>query len=295
MAIIPFETQIDFTRPRWNRDAWARIQADLDSSKERICHCSGIVMAVRPGHVVTPFLGFQTFLCTRLLPLPDGNIRRVNKEVIFYTELTRLGQPGSIIDEWKNVFTGEQVRVVHAINDPFNYTISDTLILAPEDFGGDPSTLRKIPLIFPWQDLDGETLVLSTDMHLNYKNPLQPDRWPRESAGPKAQVSEMMRYFVKRTDLENPDLTAVPYVGTWQRITPWLPWMLMGQAPGHCLYNATMTTFPSVERLPVHVREYAEKHCPHMLHAPTEDYGPSHSSLELYARQQTPAPVKDPA
>jgi hypothetical protein len=290
MAVIPFETRIDFMNPRWNRDAWARIQADMDSSKQRICHCSGTILAVRPGEAVKPFLGFQTFLATRLLPLPDGNIRRVNKEVIFYTNLTRLGQPGEIIDSWQNPFTDETVRVVHAINDPFNYTISETLILAPEDFAGDRSKLPKIPLIFPWQDLDGETLVLATDMHLNYPNPLQPDKWPRESAGPKAQVSEMMRYFVKRADLENPALTAVPFVGTWQRITPWLPWMLMGQAPGHCMYTSTTTAFDSVERLPRHVREYAEKNCPHMLSAPTEDYGPSHSSLELYARQQQPAP-----
>ena len=289
MAIIPYVTSIDFMNPRWNRDAWARIQADMDSSRERICHCSGTILAVRPGEKVKPILGFQTFLATRLLPLPDGNIRRVNKEVIFYTSLTRLGQPADIIDSWQNPFTDEQVRVVHAINDPFNYTISDTLILAPEDFGGDRSTLPKIPLIFPWQDLDGETLVLATDMHLNYPNPLQAERWPRESAGPRAQVSEMMRYFVKRRDLENPDLTAVPYVGTWQRISPWMPWMLMGQAPGHCLFTSTMTAFGDVGRLPKHVREYAEKNCPQMLSAPTADYGPSHSSLELYARHQTPA------
>jgi hypothetical protein len=50
-----------------------------------------------------------------------------------------------------------------------------------------------------------------------------------------------------------------------------------------------MTTVPDIAGLPKHVREYAEKNCPQMLSAPTEDYGPSHSSLELYARQQTPA------
>ena len=69
MAVIPFETKIDFMNPRWNRDAWARIQADMDSSKQRICHCSGTILAVRPGEAVKPFLGFQTFLATRLLPL----------------------------------------------------------------------------------------------------------------------------------------------------------------------------------------------------------------------------------
>ena len=182
-----------------------------------------MILGVKPGEALKPLLGFQTFLATRLLPLPDGNIRRVNKEVIFYTNLTRLNQPGDIIEEWKNPYTSETVKVVHAINDPFNYTISDMLILAPEDFPGDRSKLPKIPLIFPWQKLDDETLVLSTDMHLNYPNPLQPDKWPRESSGPKAQVSEMMRYFVSIKDLENPKLSAVPYHGTWHRITPWLP------------------------------------------------------------------------
>jgi hypothetical protein len=128
-------------------------------------------------------------------------------------------------------------------------------------------------------------------MHLNYKNPLQPDKWPRESSGENAQVSEMMRYFVSRKDLENPKLTSVPYVGTWHRVTPWLPWMLMGQTPGHCLYTATMTGFDSAEKLPKVLLDYAKKHCPDVLKAPTEDYGPSHSSLEHYAKQQKPAPV----
>ncbi|MEZ5498440.1 MAG: DUF1838 family protein [Steroidobacteraceae bacterium] len=292
MAIIPFETKIDFARPRWNRDAWARIQADMDSDKERVCYCTGTILAVRPGEAVKPILGFQTFLVTRLVPLPDGNIRRLNKEVIFYTGLTRGGQPGEIIDRWQNPFTQEEVKVVQVINDPFNYTISETLILAPEDFRGDRASLPKLPLLFPWQELDTETLVLSTDMHLNYSNPLQPDKWPRESAGPRAQVTEMMRFFVKRRDLENPALSAVPYHGTWHRISPWLPWMLMGQAPGHVMYASTMIGFDSISKLPQQVREYAEKNCPHMLHAPTEDYGPSHASLELYSRQQTPAPTR---
>lgn len=290
MAPIPFETRIDFTSPRWNRDAWARIHADMDPQKQRISHCSGTIIAVRPGEALKPFLGFQTFLVTRLLPLPDGNIRRLNKEVIFYTSLTRTGQPGGIIEEFANPFTGETNRVVHVWNDPFNYTISDTLILAPEDFSGDRSKLPKIPLLFPWQELDADTLVLSTDMHLNYPNPLQPERWPRESSGPMAQVTEMMRYFVRRRDLENPGLTAVPYHGTWHRVSPWLPWMLMGTTPGHCLYASTMVGSDSVEKLPQHVLAYARRHRPDMLEAPTDDYGPSHSSLEHYACEQTPAP-----
>ncbi|MCC5794287.1 MAG: DUF1838 family protein [Chromatiales bacterium] len=288
---MPFETKIDFKSPRWNRDAWSRIQGDMDPEKERIGYCSGLVLGVKPGEKVRELLGFETFLATRLIPLPDGNIRRLNKEVIYYTDV-RHGRPGDIIEEWKNPWTEETVNVVQVFNDPFNYTISDYLILAPEDFPGDRSKLPKIPLIFPWQELTDDILVLQTDMHLNYPSPLQPDKWPRESAGTHAQVSEMMRYFVSRRDLENPALSAVPYHGTWHRVTPWLPWMLMGQTPGHCVYTSTMASLESVEQLPRKVLDYTEKHRPEMLKAPTEDYGPSHSSLEHYARDQKPAPVK---
>ena len=162
--------------------------------------------------------------------------------------------------------------------------------MAPEDFGGgEKGEPRKIPLIFPWRRA-GDIITLNTDMHLYYPNALQPDKWVRESSGPMAQVSEMMRYFVSAKDLENPELTSVPFTGTWNRITPWLPWMLMGQTPGHCLYMSTMIKSDSIDIIPQHVRDFSEERYPGMLSAPTEDYGPSISSLEYYSREQTPAP-----
>jgi len=91
-------------------------------------------------------------------------------------------------------------------------------------------------------------------------------------------------------DVENPELTTVPSVGTWTRITPWLPWMLMGQGPGHCVYLGLMGGSSSWDIVPEHVRDFAKERYPHMLSAPAEDYGPSISSLEYYAKEQTPAP-----
>jgi hypothetical protein len=58
------------------------------------------------------------------------------------------------------------------------------------------------------------------------------------------------------------------------------------------MYTSTMSAGSTTAVIPQHVREYAEKNCPQMLTAPTEDYGPSHSSLELYSRQQTPMPAR---
>jgi len=289
-----FETKVDFSNPIWNRDTWARIQGDLNPDNERIGYCTGEILGVKPGEAAKPLCGFETFLATRLIPQEDGSYRRLNKEVIYYTDLNH--DPGSrqMIDSWTNPWTDEEVRVVHVANDPFNYTISEWLILAPEDFPKDGSAPkpRKIPLMFPWRRV-GDKLTLNTDMHLCYPNALQPDKWPRESGGPLAQVSEMMRYWVDVADVENPDLTAVPYTGTWNRITPWLPWMLMGPEAGHCVYVGIMTAASTADIIPQHVRDFTDERYPGMYNSPTEDYGPSISSLEYYARNEKPAPAKD--
>ncbi len=284
-----FETKIDFTDPIWNRDTWARIQGDLNPENQTIGDVRGVIIGVKPGEKSKELCGFEAFLATRLVPQEDGTIRRLNKEVIFYTN----PRTGEIIEEWTNPWTGEVVNVVQVANDPFNYTISEWLILAPEDFGGDKKVEpRKIPLIFPWHQMSPTHLSLSTDMHLHYPNAMNPEKWVRESSGPMVQVSEMMRYCVPIAEIENPELTSVSFTGTWNRITPWMPWMLMGQEPGHTLYVGSMTGGPDHSVISPQALAYAEKNYPQFLSAPTEDYGPSHSSLEIYARTQEPAPPR---
>jgi hypothetical protein len=287
-----FETKIDFTNPIWNRDTWARIQGDLNPENQKIGDVRGVIIGVKPGEKSKELCGFEAFLATRLVPQEDGTIRRLNKEVIFYTN----PRTGEIIEEWTNPWTGEVVNVIQVANDPFNYTISEWLILAPEDFGGDKKVEpRKIPLIFPWHQMSPTHLSLSTDMHLHYPNAMNPEKWVRESSGPMVQVSEMMRYCVPIAEVENPELTSVSFTGTWNRITPWMPWMLMGQEPGHTLYVGSMTGGPDHSVISPQALAYAEKNYPQFLSAPTEDYGPSHSSLEIYARTQEPAPPRKAA
>ena len=71
-----------------------------------------------------------------------------------------------------------------------------------------------------------------THINLFYCAALQPDKWPRESSGRMNRVSEFFTTSVKLADLQNPDKTSVQNTGSWARVTPWLPWMLMAQAPG---------------------------------------------------------------
>ena len=108
------------------------------------------------------------------------------------------------------------------------------------------------------------------------------------------RVSEHFIYVVEQADVENPDLTHIPHIGSWSRVTPWLPWMLMGKAEGQINYFTHFQTIPEgVSGLPAHLVKAARDMDEKWLSAPTEDYGPSLSSLELYALEQKPAPVPE--
>ncbi|GAA6184939.1 MULTISPECIES: DUF1838 family protein [Alteromonadaceae] len=286
----PFKASgaLPYHDPEWNRDAMARLQGDLDFGKQKFGYFAGIVNGVRPNEKVKPLFGFEGFSYARLIDEGNGVYGKVLKEVGFYTDL----ETGDVLEEWTNPYTNETVKVVPVANDPFNYKLTPYVPEGPSYGGLIKTEKKKIPMLYPWKETPNNTVTLNRHIHLFYPNALQPDTWPRESSGPMNRVSEMFNYVINKDDLANPDLTSIQYSGAWSRITPWLPWMLMGQAEGHCFYDCEMGGYNSSEILSPKIRAYAEKHYPEYFEAPTEWYGPSLSSLENYARQQKPAPVK---
>ncbi len=283
-----FVNQMNFKDTKWNRDAYARLQGNLDFTKTRYGHYFGAVLGVAPNERVREICGFEGFSATRLLPLEDGSYRKVLRETVFY----RDPSSGKLLDEWKNPWSGEVVKVVSVANDPFNITIGEYYPDPPSYGGLNKEKPPKVPMLLSWRLVGDNTLALTTDIHLYYPNALQPDKWPRESSGKMAQVSEMFRFLIRLEDMQNPKMTSVPYQGTWNRVTPWLPWMLLGDKPGNVLYVGNMTAYDSLKYIPDDIIKYTEQNMPKYLEAPDKDYGPSLSSIEHYAREQQPAPVK---
>ncbi len=286
-AMPKFSTKIDFKDPKWNRDTFVRIDADINPAKEKIGWLKGTVYGVRDNEAVRPLFVNEGFSFTRALPLPDGSYRRLCREVVFYRDI----DTGEIMKTWNNPYTNETVNVVPIANDPFNYTIGEFYPDPPSYGGLNKEKPPKRPFLLNWTNGPDDTIILHSDINLYYPAALQPDKWPRESAGTYNRVSELFIYVIKRKDIENSKLTHLPLVGSWSRINPWLPWMLMGQAPGNVDYFNTFATMESINDLPQDLVAAAKAISPKFLSAPTEDYGPSLSSLERYAAEQKPAPL----
>ncbi len=284
----PARRPLAFNDPIWNREVSARLEANADPKKFVYGAVSGMVCGVRDGEKLRPLMRFEVFSTIRVVRMADGNYQRLCREVVYYRSL----ETGQLMDEWDNPYTGERVKVVDVANDPYNYVIADHYGQPPSYGGLNKETRAPRPYIRNWSMLDADTVGLESDIHLYYPSAMQPEKWPRESPGKMTRVTEMFRYIIRRSDLEDPTLGHIPYHGVWNRVTPWLPWMLMDQAPGHILYTGTMAARETMDFHPKDVIERVKSRHPKYLVAPEKVEGPSLSSLERYALEQTPAPAR---
>ena len=279
---------VDLRTGRGNQLAYARIQGDIDFGEQKYYWFKGSVMANRPGEKIQDLFGAQGFGVIRLNQREDGVIERMARQIGLFTDL----RSGEILTEWHNPFIDETVKVVNVAMEPVHFTIEQYFPQPPTyGSGNQAEPPPRVPFVLPWYQ-HGDWLEMQMNLHMAYPNPLQPDEWPRESAGPMALASELFTHHVKAEDMQNPKITSLDYRGSWSRVTPWLPWMLMGQQPGHCSYVAFMGTCKHPgEVLFRPVVDYAEEHYARYFEAPTNMDGQSLSDLQHYALEQTPAAV----
>lgn len=283
---------VDLRTPEGNVLNWVRIIGNADEKSVKHGWYDGKIMAIAPEGPVRPLFRFTGFTSARTIKKENGAWFRFNREIGFYRDI----KSGEILTEWKSIYHGETLKVVPVANDPFNRKIEPFALFNPRALKNPDANAPKpppVPFIQDYRLRQGlVTLIRAT--HLWYENELTPEKWPRESSGKFVQVSELFTYDMKPEDVQNPKLTSLRMTGTWNRITPWLPWMLMGQSPGTMLYECMSGNTDSIDDLPIDraIIDYTEKNYPKFMTAPDDEKAPSLSSLEVYARTHTPAPPR---
>ena len=234
--------------------------------------------------VIQPLFDLEGFGANRMVSLGDARYQSLHREVGFYKDL----RTGAIMESWKNPFIDEVVKVSHIHNDPVNAVIGP-MIEAKLGEG----QVTKFPLALPWTMM-GDMAMTSFDVNTRWKNVLDPKEWPRESAGGEyVRVSEFLQFNAKRADLDNwRNLERIPQHGGWQRLGTWLPWMLMGNKPGHLFYRSHTKSLASKDELPADIRAYTEKHFPLYLEAPEKWTAPNITSFEVYKKENQPKPPR---
>jgi hypothetical protein len=275
---------IDFSDPAQNLKAFIKVTGDLDPAVETVGWFGGDIFAVPgPDKPLQKLCGVEGFGVLRVAVQPDGKYRLFNRELAYYKD----PNTGEFIDVWNNPFTGEACEVSPIHNLVVNAEIAPIMKM---DFDG---TMVEYPFRPPWIVMDGKAFSLF-EVHTAFPNPMRPERWPRESAGPVTRISEIFHRFTTLEELQDPGRTAADYAGVWTRIGPWLPWMLQGQAPGHLLYRTFMNRTGTADRLPAALRARAEKRHPDFFRAPGDESwgGPNDSSFSVYMAERRPLPAK---
>ncbi len=275
--------RVDFRDPAQNLRAFVRLLGDLDPGKVAYSWFGGHVLALRDQKPAQMLCGIEGFGVLRCEPRPDGTYRVLNRELAFYSH----AYSGQYLDVWRNPLTGEDCEV-HPIHN--RYVAAELAPIMRMDFEG---TLREFPFTPPWIVV-GDDVFQTFEVHTAYPSPMKPAEWPRESPGEIMRIGEIFQRTASLAEVEDDALTSIHYTGTWTRIGPWLPWMLMGQAEGHLLYRTYMKKLYSVDELPVQLREWTAKRYPEFFEAPKlSDWGtPNDSTWGTYMKECRPKPPR---
>ena len=271
---------IDFSNPAENLKAFVKLTGSLDPSVEITGWFGGTIYAVIGDQTkVEPLIGVEGCGVNRIQRMSDDVYRIFNREFAVYKDL----KTGAYLDRWFYPLNQETVDVFPIMNRTVNAEIAPIL---RQDFDG---TMVEIPFTPPWLVQQG-TAFSVLELHAVFDNPMKPEEWPRESAGPINRTSEMFNRATSYAQLADPDQPQADYTGTWVRLSPWLPWMLMGQSQGHLLYRTFMQKTGSASNLPPQLLDYMTRNHPDFLSAPSpETWGsPNDSSFTVYMENRKP-------
>jgi Protein of unknown function (DUF1838) len=283
MPMGPVPKGFDPLSPKQNLEAFVRMTRSLDSAATSVGWFGGRIFSViGDKEIIKPLFDVEGFGVGRTLAQADGSYKAMWREVGYYKDLAT----GKIMETWNNpLLNGETCEVYPINNDPVNSVLRPEFTLG---FGATKDqTTQKIQFLLPWHFV-GDNAMSAFDVNLDWKSPLDPKVWKRESPGERVRVSEYQQWRVDAKQLVDSSVASLKPYGSWNRVATWLPWMLMGQREGHLFYRSHTLKLDRVEDLPKDILAYTEKRFPKYLEAPKEWVQPNVSSFEMFARDRKP-------
>lgn len=181
--------------------------------------------------------------------------RSAARELMLYLD----PESNEILSSWENPWTGESVEVAHMFNDPAN---------TPPKFPLDEEG-RPAEYFFVWKDL-GDYLISRRTRRSFRENPMGGDY--QSYVGGHYHTFEVSNMVIHKDSIARQgDDLAIPYVVTWTRISPWLPWMKMGSRDGGVVLTSNGRGSQDFEELPQPLRGAIESTYPLAKSAPDVD------------------------
>ena len=223
---------------------WVKTRSSLDPDRSTFLTWTGAIYAFVPGqkrHRLFKMVGVSVCRC---LPTSVGSWDFTSRELTYYLH----PETGEILRTWQNPWTGETLTVMHVANNPVQGL-----------FKGN----------FPAR-VDGDDTTFVFDLFSTYPNPLATDpKFAPYSPNPLYQAAELFKLTVPTHELLDPEVKSISGLKLcWDRIGPWIPWMKMGDLPGHLIYSAYGGKVSGVSELPKLLQDEIEHRVPLYKQAP---------------------------
>lgn len=237
--------RLDLTIPRDNVTAYLKLRASTVTQDVYYWFTGTLDLAVA-GAPVRPIIGVESLILRRTEKLGDLVWNVIDWEAALYRDLAtgEFLEPGASI---VNPHTGRSVQPLHYREGPvrFRYTEQEPRIIGSRDVM--PNTGK--PFAYPWRVVAGD-LYMTKSSYIRAPNWLAPDAWPLESSGPEIIVATHSTLKGRLADVDNPRIASVATEFFYTATSGWLPWMLMGQTPGHVVWAEHGRKLMSLDEAP---------------------------------------------
>jgi hypothetical protein len=270
---------LDLATSEGGIEAFRKVQCSTEDQRPTVYYWVGETYSRvdgEPDKLLFKFEGMNIRQCATINdPVRGKGFRQVSREVLYYKDPVS----GEILDEWKNPWTGDTVKVLHIANDPVNFRAP----IFPKGADGKPYK-SEIKVM-------GEHWWGTTTVPLFYRNPLAGDY--QDAVGGMYHATEMFNFFGRMSDLADPKKPSAEVNVAWTRLSEWLPWMKMRGRPGLLYFNGAGRKLDSYADLPEGIRKAIEARNP-IFNAPppVDDARPNETSWSYFKKMNPPPEAK---
>lgn len=266
---------LDLATPEGALEAFRKVQCSAEDRRPAVYYWVGETYSRvdgEPDRLLFRFEGMNVRQCVTVNdPARGRGFRQVSREVLYYEDPAT----GAILDDWKNPWTGETVKVVHIANDPVNFRAP----VFPKASDGKPyrGDIRTM----------GDRWWGTTTVPLFYRNPLGGDY--QDNVGGMYHAAEMFNFFGSVADLTDPRKPSADVSVAWSRLSDWLPWMKMRGRQGLLYFNGAGRKLDAYADLPEGMRKAIEARNPDFTSPPpVDDARPNETSWSFFRKLNPP-------
>lgn len=252
---------LSFNTPAEHVRAFLKLHASLESGT--IYHTyTGTLEAAMPGREIVNLCACTTLIRREVVRKPEGHL-------VYIWEGTVYHRPGETVplEEFVNPLNGRTVQPFHQREGRGQslWTDEGPQFLRSDGVWTSRYSAEK-PFKLEWSQGGERIWVSRYSSGVYLKNPLTAEKWPLEFAGPDLIYSEKTTNSGLIKDLADPKSVSVANATyTMNVIMLWWPWLLMGQQPGHLVWNTNGVKCTSPDQIPESTRKLVGAKHPTLL------------------------------